>query len=81
MPSIDIVCFDCVFAAQRQLEQEMQQQQEQGLLLHGEQLADFSQLESEANAKTSKTKTALDTLATTQQASCLHSHSGSTDSA
>ena len=47
----------------------MQEQQAQGQLLNGEQLAEFSTLEAQANAKTSKTKTALDTLATTQQAS------------
>ncbi len=61
-------CCCLLLAAQSQLEQEMQQQQDQGLLLHGEQLAEFSRLEAEANAKTSKTKTAHDTLATTQQA-------------
>lgn len=58
-----------VLAAQSQLEQEMQEQQAQGGLLHGEQMAEFSRLEAQANAKTSRTKTALDTLATTQQAS------------
>lgn len=60
----------CVWllAAQRQLEGEMQQQQKEGQLLHGNQLAEFSRLEAEASAKTSKAKTALDTLATTQQA-------------
>lgn len=57
-----------VLAAQSQLEQEMQEQQAQGGLLHGEQMAEFSRLEAQANAKTSRTKTALDTLATTQQA-------------
>ncbi|KAL3149139.1 hypothetical protein ABBQ32_001975 [Trebouxia sp. C0010 RCD-2024] len=57
-----------VNAAQSQLEQEMQEQQAQGGLLHGEQMAEFSRLEAQANAKTSRTKTALDTLATTQQA-------------
>ena len=46
----------------------MQQQQKEGQLLHGDQLAEFSRLEAEASAKTSKAKTALDTLATTQQA-------------
>ena len=58
-----------MLAAQSQLEQEMQEQQAQGGLLHGEQMAEFSRLEAQANAKTSRTKTALDTLATTQQAS------------
>ena len=57
-----------VLAAQSQLEQEMQVQQAQGGLLHGEQMAEFSRLEAQANAKTSRTKTAMDTLATTQQA-------------
>lgn len=46
----------------------MQQQQKEGQLLHGDQLAEFSRLEAEASAKTSKAKTALDTLATTHQA-------------
>lgn len=46
----------------------MQQQQKAGQLLHGDQLAEFSRLEAEASAKTSKAKTALDTLATTHQA-------------
>ncbi len=58
----------CLLAAQRQLEGEMQQQQKEGQLLHGDQLAEFSRLEAEASAKTSKAKTALDTLATTHQA-------------
>ena len=57
-----------LLAAQGQLEQEMQEQQAQGSLLHGEQMAEFSRLEAQANAKTSRSKTALDTLATTQQA-------------
>ncbi|DBA77355.1 TPA: hypothetical protein ACH3X2_000872 [Trebouxia sp. C0005] len=59
---------DNITDAQRQLEGEMQQQQKEGQLLHGNQLAEFSRLEAEASAKTSKAKTALDTLATTQQA-------------
>ena len=66
--AINQACFN-VSAAQSQLEQEMQQQQEQGLLLHGDTLAEFSRLEAEANAKTSKNKAALNTLATTQQVS------------
>ena len=45
----------------------MQQQQDQGTLLHGNTMADFSRLEAEANAKTSKTKAQLDSLATTQK--------------
>lgn len=64
-------CF--VLAAQSQLEQEMQQQEEQGLLLRGPQLAEFSRLEAEANARTSKTKAMLDPLGTTQRASVLAS--------
>ncbi|DBA97424.1 TPA: hypothetical protein ACH3X1_015143 [Trebouxia sp. C0004] len=59
---------DNITDAQRQLEGEMQQQQKEGQLLHGDQLAEFSRLEAEASGKTSKAKTALDTLATTQQA-------------
>ena len=55
----------------------MQEQQAQGNLMTSEQLAEFSRLEAQANAKTSKTKTALGTLATTQKASavaeCMHS--------
>ena len=47
----------------------MEEQQAQGNLLDADQLAEYSRLEAQANAKTSKTKTALDTLATTQQAS------------
>lgn len=47
----------------------MQQQEEQGLLLRGPQLAEFSRLEAEANARTSKTKALLDPLGTTQKAS------------
>ena len=58
-------------AAQSQLEQDMQEQQAQGNLMTAEQLAEFSRLEAQANAKTSKTKTALDTLATTQKASAV----------
>lgn len=58
-----------VLAAQSQLEQEMQEQQAQGGLLHGEQMAEFSRLEAQANAKTSKTKTALDGMAIPHQAS------------
>lgn len=58
-------------AAQNQLEQEMQQQEEQGLLLRGSQLAEFSRLEAEANARTSKTKALLDPLGITQKASIL----------
>lgn len=46
----------------------MQQQQKEGQLLHGDQLAEFSRLEAEASAKTSKAKTALDTLTATHQA-------------
>ena len=60
-----------VLAAQSQLEQEMQEQQAQGGLLHGEQMAEFSRLEAQANAKTSKTKTALDGMAIPHQASTL----------
>lgn len=56
-------------AAQKQLEQEMQQQEEQGTLLHGTMMADFSRLEAEANAKTSKAKAQLDSLTTTQRVS------------
>lgn len=78
-----------MLAAKSQLEEEMQEQRAQGGLLHGEQMAEFSRLEAQANAKTSRTKTALDTLATTQQArtcsacaramlhlftSCAHEH-------
>ena len=73
-----MVTWGLVGAAQKQLEQEMQQQQDQGELLHGAQLAEYSRLEQEANAKTSKTKTALDTLATTQQASVPTDHSSIT---
>lgn len=46
----------------------MKQQQQQGLLLDGDTLAEYLRLEAEANAKTSKSKAALSTLATTQQA-------------
>lgn len=57
--------------AQNQLEQEMQQQEEQGLLLRGSQLAEFSRLEAEANARTSKTKALLDPLGIMQKAGIL----------